>query len=72
MSTKKLAAVQKVLRNDAGMASWYADEHEVNQDSFTVQNVREYGLDGMGTLADQIIADGEDVGILTPGEVTED
>ncbi len=69
MSTKKLAAVRKILNTDAGMAAWYADQHEVHACDFTVQNVREYGLDGLGEIADQIIADGEDAGILTPDEV---
>lgn len=71
MSAKRLRAVLKVLEEDSEIAAWYAEEQQVFAKDFTVQNVREYNLDGMGYAADQIIADGADAGILTPEEVVD-
>lgn len=69
MSARKLRAVLKVLEEDAELRAWYADEHQVFAGDFTVPNVSEYGLDGMGEAADQIIADGQDVGVLSAEDV---
>lgn len=63
----KIDLVTYVWNNSAETRHWYTTQVEtpVTIDDFTTFNVREYGLTGMGELADEIIAAGVDAGIIT-------
>ena len=66
----KLDLVKKVWAASAEIRDWYATQVEqpTTIDDFTTSNVRAYGLDGMGEIADQIIESGIEAGILTQEE----
>jgi hypothetical protein len=52
----KIDAVKLALNNDE-LRNWYATEHNLTVESFTTANVNQYGMGGLGDMADQIISD---------------
>lgn len=61
---KKIDAVKLALKNEE-LRNWYETEHNVTAESFNTANVNQYGMGGIGDLADQIISDAIDRGIIT-------
>ena len=66
-NTNKLDAVKMALKNEE-LRDWYATEHNLTADKFSTQNVNVYGTGGLGDIADQIISDAVNNGVL-PGEI---
>lgn len=61
----KIDLVKKILAANTEIAEWYDEQHNVTADDLTHQNVREYGVSGYGEIADQILRDGIDHGVIT-------
>lgn len=62
-ATNKLNAVKLALSNEE-LRNWYETEHNVTAESFNTANVNQYGMGGLGDIADQIVADGIERAII--------
>lgn len=66
MATRnKFDLVLHILARDEGIRDWYSMEHNIKAGDLTVQSVRTYGIAGHGEVADLIIQDGRENGIIT-------
>lgn len=63
MNAQKLKLVQRAMA-DGQIARWYSEQHDAYAPDFTVGNVHAYGLNGRGELADSIIQDAYEAGVL--------
>lgn len=64
-SNDKIALVELALLKSDSLRSWYYEQQGITSDSFTAQNVSDYGPEGMGHTADAIILDGIEYGVIT-------
>lgn len=67
----KVDLVREVLENCQEIREWYSKEHQLDASGLSTANVREYGLTGKGDLADMILSDGVERGIITLEQVEE-
>ena len=65
----KLEAVQKVLRFSTTIREWCEQEMNVYFDDFDSENVKSYDEGGYGDLADDIIEQGEEKGLIEEDEI---
>jgi hypothetical protein len=63
MATAKLDLVRRAFAS-AEITRWYSEQHDAYAADFTVSNVHEYGLNGLGELADSVIQDAYELGVL--------
>ena len=65
---EKLEAVQKVLRFSNAIKEWCENDQGVYFNDFDEQNVQDYN-GGYGDLADEIIENGIEAGLLEEDEI---
>ena len=63
----KLELIAKCLGN-AEIADWYVNEHGVKFYDMTNASLRTFGSGGHGDIADRIILDGLEAGVITEDE----
>lgn len=69
MNTRiKLDTVLKVLRDSQTIAEWYREQFDLSAAAFTPDNVKAHGMGGLGDIADQILNEGLDEGVISQAE----
>lgn len=61
----KITLIELALMRSETLREWYRENHGVTSDTFTPFNVSDYTSDGMGDIADAIILDGIEYGVIT-------
>ncbi|MGH7391444.1 MAG: hypothetical protein ACREM3_18585 [Candidatus Rokuibacteriota bacterium] len=65
MTLSKLDQIHLVLDRCPEIRDWYVRQHGLNPDDLTHQSIHEYGLGGLGDLADAILAEPSVQSLLT-------
>lgn len=60
----KLQYVIKVLKESKRIAEKVREDYGATTKSFTEENVFDYGIDGMGAIANDIIAEGKRLKVI--------
>jgi hypothetical protein len=68
IKTYKIDVVLLAWDRSKEIRDWYSTDYDISRDDFTTANVREYGLDGLGEIADSIIGSAVENGSITAGE----
>lgn len=68
MAESKLEKVKKVLNDSAEIRAWVRSEYGLTAENFDDKSVSNYEEEGLGPVADTIIEDGMEAGLLSSGE----